>query len=133
MKNIARGWVALCLMGTCWLSACQTATAPAGSAGETTTGKKRLAPARVDIRGSVIMSRYNQGQVMLEVEGVPSPNNRYNRAYVLVEPVTQIVGPNGGSLSLSELRQGQNVAVLFRGSGQGNTVGVGVARKVWVE
>ncbi len=79
------------------------------------------------------MSRYNQGQVVLEVEGVTSPESRYNRAYVLLLPVTQIVSPTGSSLSLSELRQGQNVAILLRGGGRGNLVGMGVARKVWVE
>lgn len=70
---------------------------------------------------------------MLEVEGFPSQNSRYNRAYVLVEPVSQIVGADGQSISLSELRQGQNVAVVLRGGGKGNLVGLGVARKIWIE
>ncbi len=70
---------------------------------------------------------------MIEVEGVSSQDSRYNRAYVLVLPVTQIISPEGSSLSLSELRQGQNVAILLRSGGRGNLVGMGVARKVWVE
>lgn len=122
------GWVAFCFLFAVGLTACQTSTAPAGTAKQ-----KRLAPQRVDIRGSITMSRYNQGQVMLEVEGVPSQYVRYNRAYVLVLPTTQIIGPDGGSISLSELRQGQNAAVLLRNGGLGNLVGVGVARKMWVE
>lgn len=79
------------------------------------------------------MSRYDQGQVILEVEGFPSQDSRYNRAYVLVVPTTQIIGIDGQSISLSELRQGQNVAILLRGGGRGSLVGLGVARKVWVE
>ncbi|GAB3528994.1 hypothetical protein GCM10027443_07550 [Pontibacter brevis] len=70
---------------------------------------------------------------MLEVEGFPSQDSRYNRAYVLVEPITQIVGVDGKPISLSELRQGQNVAILLRNGGMGNLVGMGVARKVWLE
>ncbi len=70
---------------------------------------------------------------MIEVEGISSQDSRYNRAYVLVLPVTQIISPEGSSLSLSELRQGQNVAILLRSGGRGNLVGMGVARKVWVE
>ncbi|GEO02597.1 hypothetical protein AAE02nite_02610 [Adhaeribacter aerolatus] len=79
------------------------------------------------------MRRYNQGQVVLEIDGFPSQNTRYNRAYVLVLPTTQIIGPDGKSISLSELQQGQNVAVLLRSGGKGNLVGMGVARKMWVE
>ena len=71
---------------------------------------------------------------MLEVEGLPAQQNtRYSRGYVLVEPITQIIGLDGNFISLSELQQGQNVAILLRGGGNGNFVGVGVARKVWVE
>jgi 3-dehydroquinate synthase class II len=87
----------------------------------------------MDVRGSIIRSQYDQGKVMLEVEGVPSPDTRYDRAYVLVMPTTQIVGPDGQSISLSELRMGQNVAILMRAGGQGNFVGSGIARRVWVE
>jgi 3-dehydroquinate synthase class II len=87
----------------------------------------------VDIRGSIIRSSYNQGQVMLEVEGTSSQNSRYQRAYVLVLPTTQIVGREGTSISLSELQQGQNVAVLLRSGGRGNLEGIGIARMIWVE
>lgn len=48
-------------------------------------------------------------------------------------PTTQIIDPDGQAVSLSELRQGQNVDVLLRGGGEGNLVGLGVARKVWIE
>ncbi|MCJ8164159.1 hypothetical protein MKJ04_04845 [Pontibacter sp. E15-1] len=88
----------------------------------------------MDIRGSIVASRYNEGQVVLEVENFsPSPNSRYNRAYVLVVPTAQIIGADGQTISLSELGQGQNVSVLLRGGGRGNFVGIGVARKLWVE
>ena len=93
-----------------------------------------MAPQRVDIRGSVLSARYSDGQVVLEVENfAPSPDSRYNRAYVLVLPTAQMVGPEGRSISISELRQGQNVAIMLRGGGEGNRVGLGVARKLWVE
>lgn len=134
MKHIKQILVASCLLTTVCLTACQTSTAPTGTADTETSEYKSLAPRRVDIRGSIIRSQYDQGQIILEVEGVPSQQySRYNRAYVLVEPITQIIGINGQSISLSELRQGQNVAILLRGGGNGNFVGVGVARKVWVE
>ena len=133
MKNIQLAGLAFCFLSVFWLSACQTSTVPANSAGAATTQSKRLSPERVDIRGSIFQSRYNQGQVVLEVQGVPSQNSRYNRAYVLVLPITQIVGPDGQSISLSELRQGQNVAVLLRSGGRGNLEGIGTARKIWVE
>ncbi len=133
IKNAQQGWRLFCLLFAVWMTGCQTSNTPAGTADAATKEQNRLAPQRVDIRGSIIMSRYNQGQVVLEVEGVPSQESRYNRAYVLVLPVTQIVSPNGSALSLSELRQGQNVAILLRSGGRGNLVGMGVARKVWVE
>ncbi|MFD2999334.1 hypothetical protein ACFS7Z_03090 [Pontibacter toksunensis] len=125
--------IILCLLSTVWLSGCQTSSSTAGTANTATAEKRGLAPQRVDIRGSITRSQYDQGQVMLEVEGFPSPDSRYNRAYVLVQPTTQIIGIDGKSISLSELRQGQNVAILLRNGGQGNFVGLGVARKVWVE
>ncbi|WP_119433148.1 hypothetical protein [Pontibacter oryzae] len=121
----------LLILGAVLLTACQTTETPIGAS---TTQTRGMAPARVDIRGSVVSSRYNEGQVVLEVESFsPSPNSRYNRAYVLVQPTAQMVGPDGQALSISELRQGQNVAIIMRGGGRGNFVGVGVARKVWVE
>lgn len=132
-KNVKQGWGAFCLFCIICMTSCQTSTAPAGTANTTTTERNSLAPQRVDINGSIIMNRYNQGQVMLEIEGFPSQYSRYNRAYVLVLPTTQIIGPNGNSISLSELQQGQKVAVLLRSGGKGNLVGVGVARKMWVE
>jgi hypothetical protein len=130
-KNVSQELVAFCLLAVLGTTACQTGAAPAGTA-TAAAAEKGLAPQRVDIRGSIIMKRYNQGQVMLEVEGFPSQDSRYNRAYVLVLPTTQIVGPDG-SISLSELQQGQHVAVLLRAGGKGNFVGMGVARKMWVE
>lgn len=122
---------AFCLFATISMSGCQTST----NATSTATAENRsLAPERVDVRGSITMRRYDQGQVILEVEGFPSQNSRYNRAYVLVEPITQIIGTDGQSISLSELQQGQNVAIVLRGGGKGNNiVGLGVARKLWVE
>lgn len=133
IKNVPQGWGLFCLLWAVWMTGCQTSNPPTRTAGAASKEKNGSAPQRVDIRGSVIQSRYNQGQVVLEVEGVPSPESRYNRAYVLVLPVTQIVGPEGSAISLSELRQGQNVSVLLRNGGRGNLVGMGVARKVWVE
>ncbi|WP_345158355.1 hypothetical protein [Pontibacter saemangeumensis] len=129
MKYIYQGLLAFCFLASLCLTGCQAST----SANTATTESNTLAPQRVDIRGSIIRSQYDQGQVMLEVEGFPSQNSRYNRAYVLVEPITQIIGIDGQSISLSELRQGQNVAILLRGGGNGNLLGIGVARKLWVE
>ena len=121
------------LLATVWLTGCQTGTAPTGRTNTTTVDSRKMAPKHMDVRGIITGSRYNQGQVVLEVEGMPSPENRYNRAIVLVQPTTQIEGPDGQSISLSELRLGQNVAVLMRSGGQGNMVGLGIARRVWVE
>ncbi|WP_347157543.1 hypothetical protein [Pontibacter chitinilyticus] len=129
-KHIQHFLTAFCLLIILGISGCQTSNAPVGTNIE---DNRRLAPQRVDIRGSIVTSRYDKGQVMLEVNGFPSSESRYERAYVLVEPTTQIVGADGQSMSLSELQQGQNVAILMRGGGQGNFVGVGVARKVWIE
>lgn len=132
-KHIQQSLVFLFFLGSLWLTGCQTSTAPAGSADTATTGNRNLPPQRVDIRGSIVTSRYNEGQVALEVEAFGnSPDSRYNRAYVLVLPTTQIVGPDGQSMSLHELRQGQNVAIILRGGGEGDFVGLGVARKMWV-
>jgi hypothetical protein len=130
---LQQGLVVFCLLTTMWMSGCQASTAPARTTDTASPERKRLAPQRVDIRGSIIMKRYDQGQVLLEVEAFPSPESRYNRAYVLVTPITQIVNENGGSISLSELQQGQNVAILLRSGGKGNQVGLGVARKLWIE
>ena len=134
MKTIQKGLMAFCFVATLAMAGCQTSTRSAGRDSAATAGANRLAPQRVDIRGSIIRSRYSQGEVMLEVEGLPAQQNtRYSRGYVLVEPITQIIGLDGNSISLSELQQGQNVAILLRGGGNGTFVGVGVARKVWVE
>lgn len=130
IKNVQHVLMAFCLLASVWMTGCQAGNAPTGTA---TTKSKGLAPQRVDVRGSIIMSRYDKGQVMLEVEGFSSPESRYNRAYVLVEPTTQIIDVDGQAISLSELQQGQHVAILLRGGGNGNMVGVGVARKVWIE
>ncbi|KAA5547435.1 hypothetical protein [Adhaeribacter rhizoryzae] len=133
IKNEPQSWVTFCLLIVVLLTACQTSNAPAGTTNATTTNKRNAAPQRVDIKGSIIMRQYSQGQVVLEVEGFPSQDSRYNRAYVLVLPTTQIIGPEGKSISLRELQQGQNVAVLLRSGGKGNLVGMGIARKMWVE
>ncbi|WP_299824828.1 hypothetical protein [uncultured Pontibacter sp.] len=125
---------ALCLAAGLWLSGCQASTTPAASSDTVTSAYRSMAPERVDIRGSIIQSRYDQGQVMLEVEGFSTtPDSRYTRAYVLVLPTTQMLDSKGQHISLSELRQGQNVAILLRGGGRGNAVGLGVARKLWLE
>lgn len=123
-KNVKCALVSFCFLLA--LTACQKGTAPTATTHAQTTEEKRLSPQRVDIRGSIISSRYNQGQVMLQVEGISSQYSRYNRAYVLVLPTTQIVGSEGKSISLSELQQGQNVAVLLRSGGQGNLEGIGI-------
>lgn len=116
---------------TLCLTGCSTSNAPAETE---TTAYKSLAPQRVDIRGSIITRQYDQGQVILEVESfAPSPESRYDRAYVLVLPTIQIIAPDGRTISLNELQQGQNVAILLRGGGEGNIVGLGVARKMWIE
>ncbi len=121
--------ILLCFV-TMFLSGCQTSASSTGA----TDANRSLAPQRVDIRGYIFASRYSDGQVVLEVEGVaPSIYSRYDRAYVLVLPTAQIIGPEGRSLSLSELRQGQNVAILLRGGGRGNRIGIGTVRKMWVE
>jgi hypothetical protein len=52
---------------------------------------------------------------------------------VLVLPTTEITGLDGQSVNMNELTQGQNVAVLLRGQGEGDFVGMGVARKMWLE
>lgn len=131
MKKMKYYTMLLLCLGITWLSACQGSQAPADA---TTENRKSLAPERVDIRGSIIANRYSDGQVVLEVEGIPpSINSTYDRAYVLVLPTTQIVDQQGRSISYNELRQGQNVAILLRGGGRGNRVGIGVARRVWLE
>lgn len=131
LNHIITAFYTLLILSVVSLTACQTSTATTGATVNQTRG---LAPERVDIRGSVIASRYNEGQVVLEVENYsPSPNSRYNRAYVLVQPTAQMVNSEGQAISVSELRQGQNVAIIMRGGGRGNFVGVGVARKVWIE
>jgi hypothetical protein len=132
MSKIQAGLAGFLVLVTLNITGCKTSNAPTNTS-NSTTARQNGSPQRVDIRGNILMSRYDQGQVMLEVEGLLSENTRYNRAYVLVLPTTQIVGPDGSSVSLSELRQGQTVAVLLRAGGKGNMVGVGVARKMWVE
>jgi hypothetical protein len=133
--NLQHAFMSFCFMVALCLTACQKGSAPTASSKAETSDKARLSPERVDIRGSIIRSKYNQGQVMLEVEGTPaqSQNSRFTRAYVLVQPSTQIVGTDGQSISLSELGQGQNVAILLRGGGQGNLEGIGIARTIWLE
>jgi hypothetical protein len=103
--------------------------------GDTTT-YVRLAPERVDIRGVITQREYNQGQVLILVEGFVGQNTRFSRAVILVSPITQIIGINGRSISLSELNLGQQVAVLFRGRYRESVIGFSAqatARKLWVE
>ena len=133
IKNLPPGYWVICFWIAFGLTACQTSNAPADTADSEATEQQGLAPQRVDVRGSIIRNRYNQGQVVLEVEGTPSQYTRFYRAYVLVLPTTQIIGPDGKTLSLSELRIGQNVAIFLRGGGRGTLDGIGTARKVWVE
>ncbi|WP_276497122.1 hypothetical protein [Pontibacter litorisediminis] len=129
VKHIKHLLLSLALLSACWLTGCRTVTAPADG-----TVPGSMAPQRVDIRGSVVSSRYSEGQVVLEVENfMPSVNSRYDRAYVLVQPTAQMLGVDGQPISVSELHQGQNVAILLRGGGQGTRIGVGIARKLWVE
>ena len=79
------------------------------------------------------MHRYQEGRVILEVEGRnPSPDSRYTSAFVLVMPATEIINLDGQVISMYELAQGQNVAILLRGHGDGDFVGMGVARKMWL-
>lgn len=131
MNNIKQIRVALVFLASLCLSGCQSSNAPAGTANE---ANRSLAPQRVDIRGSIVSSQYSDGQVVLEVESfTPSPDSRYDRAFVLVLPTAQMVDKEGRTISISEFRPGQNVAILLRGGGRGNRTGVGVARKLWLE
>lgn len=126
IKHIQQSVVAILLLITLGFTSCRTTTTPAVN--------RNMAPQRVDIRGSIVSSRYSEGQVVLEVENfMPSTDSRYDRAYVLVMPTAQMFGQDGKSIVVSELSQGQNVAILLRGGGRGNRVGVGVARKLWIE
>lgn len=133
MKNIRPGLLAFCFLASLWLSGCRTAPAPDNAETAAAEGRKSVAPQRVDVRGYITMSRYNEGQVVLEVEGILTADTRYQRAYVLVLPTTQMVDATGNPISLSELVQGKQVAILLRAGGRGNLVGVGVARKLWLE
>ena len=117
-----------------WLTGCKTSDSTTKTTSTATEERKSLAPQRVDIRGQIVVSRYNEGQVVMEIEGrAPSPDSRYDRAYVLVLPTTEIIDTEGKHISMSELTQGQNAAVLLRGRGKGDFVGMGVARKIWLE
>ncbi|WP_162426014.1 hypothetical protein [Pontibacter pudoricolor] len=130
-RHITQRLLTILLISIVLLSGCRTSTATENTE---TENKRSLAPQRVDIRGQIVMLRYHEGQFVMEVEGrAPSPDSRYNRAYVLVLPTTEIIGLDGKSVNMNELTQGQNVAVLLRGQGEGDFVGVGVARKMWLE
>lgn len=134
MKLIKHPLTLFACLSLLWLGSCQTTAPTRTDENGNTSSYKSMAPQNVDIRGSIVSRRYNEGQVVLEVEGFGNtPSSRYNRAYVLVQPTTQITDTEGQSLSLSELQMGQNVAILLRGHGSGNFVGVGVARRVWLE
>lgn len=117
------------------LTGCQRAQTPTKTtnAPSTEEAEPTVPLRRVDVRGTVIRKVYDQGQVTLEVEGTTSQYARFTRAFVLVTPITQIIGLDGKTISMNELYEGQNVAILLRGGGQGNLVGVGVARKLWLE
>ncbi|MFC6996494.1 hypothetical protein [Rufibacter roseus] len=133
-KNIRNGFLAWSIIVIFVLAGCATATGPADASAEETAEFNTLAPERVDIRGSILSAQYYQGQVMLEVEGYAGDlNSRYRRAFVLVLPTVQILKPDGKTISLHELRQGQDVAIVLRGGGRGSFVGVGEARRMWIE
>ncbi|WP_210462474.1 hypothetical protein [Rufibacter roseolus] len=129
--------------GLC-LTSCQT-TAPAGTENTTATSNAeedttpagpRFSPQRVDVRGTITQREYNQGQMLILVEGFPDRFSRFGRAVVLVTPITQIVGLDGKTISLSELQTGQQVAVQFRGRFRESVTGFAaqaVARKMWIE
>ncbi|RNI23661.1 hypothetical protein [Rufibacter latericius] len=145
MKKIKTltGPLLLSLLTSLFLISCQ-ATAPTSAntaTGETTqestpdTGP-RFSPQRVDVRGTITQREYNQGQMLILVEGFTDRFSRYSRAVVLVTPVTQIVGLDGKTISLSELQNGQQVAVQFRGRYRESVTGFSaqaVARKMWIE
>lgn len=117
------------------LTGCTTANAPTdGTSSQSMQRYNTLAPERVDVRGTIMDSRYFEGQVILEVENFAGGlDSRYRRAFVLVLPTVQILKPDGETISLHELRQGQDVAIMLRAGGRGTLVGVGEARKVWIE
>ncbi|MBC3539392.1 hypothetical protein ACFSC6_17875 [Rufibacter sediminis] len=128
-----------------YMTSCQT-TAPVGpdaSANATVTDENavmdtlvRYSPQRVDVRGTITQREYNQGQMLILVEGITDQNTRFSRAVVLVTPITQIVGLNGRTISLSELQNGQQVAIMFRGRYRESVSGFSaqaVARKMWIE
>ncbi|ALI99059.1 hypothetical protein [Rufibacter tibetensis] len=130
------------LISGLYLSGCQ-AIAPATSTDATASEESsadagpRYSPDRVDVRGTITQREYNQGQMLILVEGVTDPRySRFSRAVVLVTPVTQIVGLDGRTISLSELQNGQQVAILFRGRFRESVSGFSaqaVARKIWLE
>ncbi|WP_197088592.1 hypothetical protein [Rufibacter radiotolerans] len=143
MPRIAFSYILLSLL-TVWLFSCQTAapagSAPAESAATTTEDSTeapipRLSPKRVDIRGYITQREYNQGQVVIFVEGTLDQDSQFSRALVLVTPITQVIGPDGKSRTLSELAIGQYVSILFRGrfrQGAGFSAQA-TARKLWIE
>ncbi|GAA4309681.1 hypothetical protein [Nibribacter koreensis] len=125
----------LILLAFALLTGCKSSVTPTKStnAPATEEAEPTVPLRRVDVRGTVIRKVYDQGQVTLEVEGTTSQYARFTRAFVLVTPITQIIGLDGKTISMNEIYEGQNVAILLRGGGQGNLVGVGVARKLWLE
>ncbi|WP_181307365.1 hypothetical protein [Rufibacter sp. XAAS-G3-1] len=128
-----------------YLTACQTMApvgtdATANATGTDATAEMdtviRYSPQRVDVRGVISQREYSQGQMLILVEGVTDQNSRFSRAVVLVTPITQIVGLNGRSISLSELQNGQQVAIQFRGRFRESIGGFSAqatARKMWIE
>jgi hypothetical protein len=126
-----------------WLVGCRTAapTGPATAENSVTTEDSteapipRISPKRVDIRGYITQREYNQGQMVILVEGTLDQNSQFSRAVVLVTPITQVIGPDGKSRNLSELAMGQYVSILFRGrfrQGAGFSAQA-TARKLWIE
>ncbi|QHL88064.1 hypothetical protein GU926_11730 [Nibribacter ruber] len=135
LSNIYTRAAFLLLLNFGLLTGCQSSQTPTKTTNAAATEETEPAVPlkRVDVRGTIIRKVYDQGQVTLEVEGITSQYSRFTRAYVLVTPITQIIGLDGKTLSMNELFEGQNVAILLRGGGQGNLTGVGVARKLWLE
>lgn len=140
-------WLALWILLAAWFAGCQTTSlssenpneevAPATAENEeATSGEFRsMAPDRVDVRGFINRKVYHEGQLTIFVEGTRGQGALYDRAWVLVTPITQIMGKNGKRISLSELSEGQRVAVTLRGRGQqlGTFAGRGIANRLWVE
>lgn len=114
-----------------FITSCQTKPAATATG---TQAQETLGPERVDIRGYITSRDYAEGQAVLFVEGVGDPTSRFDRALILVTPMTRIMWSDGRSMSLHELQMGQHVAVQFRGRYRESITGArATAREMWVE